>query len=105
MKPSQIAAICCLLGGWLLIGDKTPGTEPDASDVLGKCYVADRASKIELLREWATIEGSDDQRAEWWNERQDAARQKVFSPWLDLLAEAADERKESELADQLEAAQ
>ena len=91
MKPSTIAAICCLLGGWLLIGGGDSGGDErqPVGDILEQCYVADRAAKIELLREWATVEGSDEQRADWWNERQDAARQKVFSPWLDELAKAA----------------
>lgn len=105
MSRSTTAAICCVLGGCLLLFGNTAGPIDSATDVLSQCYKADRASKARLLREWATIEGSDDQRGDWWNEQQDEATQEDFGPWLDLLAEAAGTGTETELADKLEAGQ
>ena len=109
MNRQSIAAICCLAGGWLLLGGKLPTPEPDkpvAEDVLSKCYEADRKTKVFLIREMASKEFPNDQRqAEWWNEQIDEARQRDFQPFVDAVSEAIVAETLPALADSLEVAE
>ena len=105
MKQSTVAAICCLLGGWLLLsgGDGViPG--PTTDDILGECYEADRASTVAILRDMAGREfASNDAAGDFWNEQATAKRIEDFTPKTDAVAEAIFGGTLSELADSWEA--
>lgn len=104
MNRTSIAAICCLAGGWMLLGGKLPEPAPTpATDVLSQCYEADRVTKVALIREMATKEFANSQsQADWWNKKIDVARQTDFQPFIDATAEAIMSGTLTELAESLE---
>ena len=93
--------------------DLTPDPKPDPKppvvelDPLAKSHLADRSSKIRILRDMAgKMQAgefqSDQQQADWWNKAIDDARREDFRPFVDATAEAIVDDKVSEFADRLE---
>lgn len=106
MKPNTIAALLALIGGILqftdIIPPPFPPKPPVIADVLGDCYVADRASKIRLITEMdSRTFDSDSAQAEWWNTETDSARQADYQPFIDSVAEAIEAGTLKELAEGL----
>jgi len=93
--------------------DLMPDPQPDPTppvvelDPLAKSHLADRSSKIRILRDMAgKMQAgefqSDQQQADWWNKAIDDARREDFRPFVDATAEAIVDDKVSEFADRLE---
>ena len=93
--------------------DLTPDPQPDPKppvvklDPLAKSHLADRSSKIRILRDMAGKMQAgefqtDQQQADWWNKAIDDARREDFRPFVDATAEAIVDDKVSEFADRLE---
>jgi len=93
MRPNTIIAILGLiLGGFIQFGGGIPWPiVPPAppADVLGECYVADRASTVRILTEMAGKEFADDaEQADWFNAECADARADDFQPFIDSLTDA-----------------
>jgi hypothetical protein len=86
-------------------GPVEPKPEPvlTISQVLDKCYEADRLSKIAVLRGIdATEFASDRAKLEWINGESETRRIADFQPYTNRVAESIDAGKTYELAEQLE---
>jgi len=106
MKPNTLAAIIVLIGGFLQFTDGIPNPFPPKppviGDVLGDCYVADRASTVRILTEMADREfSSDSEQATWFNNETDEARRADYQPFIDSVAEAIEAGTLKELAEGL----
>ena len=91
MKPNTIAALIAIIGGTILSGvvpwPIVPPSPP--ADVLGGCYVSDRASTVRILTEMAGKEFSDDaELMDWFNAACDDARVTDYQPFIDSLSDA-----------------
>ena len=87
-----------VLLAWNLRGDARP---PQPSDCLSEAYTADRVERVAMLRELATLDLSDAQKAEWHLEHSREVIQKAFKPYLDALAVHLHEDTVQQFADEL----
>jgi hypothetical protein len=94
---------------WLLFAPSPQPVGPTFDDTLQQVYQADRALKVELLREMAgktwEAESDDAYRAQvrdWWNENHERGRVTTWQPFADELAVVIEERRFAEFADALE---
>jgi len=92
MKPSTtIAILGIIIGGAIQLGGIPWPIVPPAppADVLGECYVADRASTVRILTEMAGKEFADDaELMDWFNAACDDARVEDYQPFIDSLSDA-----------------
>jgi len=87
------------------VGPVEPKPEPvlTITQVLDKCYEADRLSKIAVLKGIASSEfASDKAKLDWINSESETRRIADFQPYTNRVAEAIDAGKTTELAEQLE---
>jgi hypothetical protein len=88
-----------------------PGPQPEPVPVLASpsktldaCYLADRSSKLEVLKSVAAMTGAtDEQRLKQFNDLSSANRVKDFQPYIDIVSVALVEDKLSELISKLQA--
>ena len=88
-----------------------PGPQPEPvpsvvspSKTLDACYLADRSSKLEVLKSIAAMkEATDEQRLKQFNDLSAANRVKDFQPYVDIVAVALVEDKLGELISKLQA--
>lgn len=104
-----IGLACAGVGLWVLFAPSPQPVGPTFDDTLQQVYAADRALKVELLREAAgktwDAESDDQYRLmarDWFNEQHEARRQEIWQPFIDELAVALNERRFAEFADALE---
>ena len=93
-------------------GDPVEPVNPDPPpvvelDPLAQSHLNDRSSKIRILRDMAAKMNagefqSDQQQADWWNDKIDQARRSDFRPFTDATAEAIVDDRVGALADTLE---
>lgn len=88
-----------------------PGPQPEPvpavvspSKTLDACYLADRSSKLEVLKSVAAMkEATDEQRLKQFNDLSALNRVKDFQPYIDIVAVALVEDKLGELISKLQA--
>ena len=88
-----------------------PGPKPQPvpvvvspSKTLDACYLADRSSKLEVLKSIAAMkEATDEQRLKQFNDLSASNRVKDFQPYVDIVAVALVEDKLGELISKLQA--
>jgi hypothetical protein len=74
------------------------------SKALDACYLADRSSKLEVLKSIAAMAGAtDEQRLKQFNDLSSANRVKDFQRYIDIVSVALVEDKLSELISKLQA--
>ena len=74
------------------------------SKTLDACYLADRSSKLEVLKSVAAMTGAtDEQRLKQFNDLSSANRVKDFQPYIDIVSVALVEDKLGELISKLQA--
>jgi hypothetical protein len=92
--------LLCIIGGALLL-IPAGNTDVAFSDVLGKAHIADRASKIEALKQVSRM--SDPQsKAKAWTELDQKEFAKNFDEWGNTVAKAIQDGHEAELIKALE---
>ena len=104
-----VAALGYLL--WTKQPVTPPGPQPDPvpvvaspSKTLDACYLADRSSKLEVLKSVAAMTGAtDEQRLKQFNDLSSANRVKDFQPYIDIVSVALVEDKLAELISKLQA--
>lgn len=88
-----------------------PGPQPDPVPVLASpsktldaCYLADRSSKLEVLKSIAAMkEATDEQKLKQFNDLSASNRVKDFQPYIDIVSVALVEDKLGELISKLQA--
>lgn len=88
-----------------------PGPQPDPvptvvspSKTLDACYLADRSSKLEVLKSIAAMkEATDEQKLKQFNDLSASKRVKDFQPYIDIVSVALVEDKLGELISKLQA--
>ena len=74
------------------------------SKTLDACYLADRSSKLEILKGIAAAKDStDEQRLKLFNDQSEAKRNKDFQPYVDIVGDALVSEKLDELISKLQA--
>lgn len=109
----QWIAVVALLG-YMLYSQQTkvepkPDPKPDVvavspSKTLDACYLADRSSKLEILKGIAAAkDATDEQKLKQFNDQSEAKRVKDFQPYLDIVGDALANEKLDELISKLQA--
>lgn len=88
-----------------------PGPQPEPvpavvspSKTLDACYLADRSSKLEVLKSIAAMkEATDEQKLKQFNDLSASNRVKDFQPYIDIVSVALVEDKLGELISRLQA--
>jgi len=89
--------------------DPKPEPKPDVvivspSKTLDACYIADRLSKLEILKALsAAKDATDEQKLKQFNEQSEASRVKDFYPYVSLVSDALADEKLDELISKLQA--
>lgn len=104
-----VAALGYML--WFKQPATPPGPQPEPVPVLASpsktldaCYLADRSSKLEVLKSVAAMkEATDEQRLKQFNDLSASNRVKDFQPYVDIVAVALVEDKLGELISKLQA--
>jgi hypothetical protein len=101
------------LAGYMLWSQQTkvepkPDPKPDVvaspSKTLDACYLADRSSKLEILKGIAAAkDATDEQRLKLFNDQSEAKRVKDFQPYVDIVGDALAAEKLDELISKLQA--
>lgn len=103
MNRVLVFAVPGLIGGLLLLfggGSSGGGNLPDRADVLGQCYVSDRAAKSAILAEMASKEfRNDDEQADWLNAEIGEATSEAMEPFVEQVAEAIINETVADLAE------
>lgn len=74
------------------------------SKTLDSCYLADRSSKLEILKGMAAAkDATDEQRLKLFNDQSEAKRVKDFQPYVDIVGDALAAEKLDELISKLQA--
>lgn len=74
------------------------------SKTLDACYLADRSSKLEILKGIAAAKDStDEQKLKQFNDQSEAKRVKDFQPYVDIVGDALASEKLDELISKLQA--
>jgi hypothetical protein len=74
------------------------------SKTLDACYLADRSSKLEILKGIAAEKDStDEQKLKQFNDQSESKRVKDFQPYVDLVGDALANEKLDELVSKLQA--
>jgi hypothetical protein len=74
------------------------------SKTLDACYLADRSSKLEVLKSVAAMTGAtDEQRLKQFNDLSSSNRVKDFQPYIDIVSVALVDDKLGELISKLQA--
>jgi hypothetical protein len=74
------------------------------SKTLDSCYLADRSSKLEILKGIAaTKDATDEQKLKQFNTESESKRVKDFQPYVDLVGDALASEKLDELISKLQA--
>jgi len=74
------------------------------SKTLEACYLADRSSKLEVLKGIAAAkDATDEQKLKLFNEQSEAKRNKDFQPYVDIVGDALASEKLDELISKLQA--
>jgi hypothetical protein len=104
-------AVAIVLGYLLWNKPVAPGPGPgpvpvlaSPSKTLDACYLADRSSKLEVLKSVAAMkEATDEQRLKQFNDLSASNRVRDFQPYVDIVAVALVEDKLGELISKLQA--
>ena len=89
--------------------DPKPDPKPDVvavspSKTLDACYIADRSSKLEILKGIAAAkDATDEQKLKQFNDQSEAKRIKDFQPYVDIVGDALANEKLDELISKLQA--
>ena len=101
--------------GYLLWSQQAPKVDPKPDDpkpvvvvspskTLDSCYLADRSSKLEILKGIASAkDATDEQKLKQFNEQSESMRVKDFQPYVDIVGDALALEKLDELISKLQA--
>lgn len=104
-----IAVLCYALATQQTIAPKPGPDEPkpvvvSPSKTLDACYLADRSSKLAILKAiTAAKDATDEQKLKLFNDQSEAKRTKDFQPYVDLVGDALAAGNLDELVSKLQA--